>query len=161
MKELVFEIVPMVGVGPVRFGMPREQCRKSLGLDFDTFFKGTPKGHPTDAFDSLGMHVYYSGIVPVVEFIELSFSKEATNAIFTIDGVDVFQTNAAKLVGILVTKSEWRDDVGSLVFPAIEMALYREHPFDPEFDDFDRWDAVSVGRTGYFKKRRPKSKTDS
>ncbi|MSU78669.1 MAG: hypothetical protein EXS16_11320 [Gemmataceae bacterium] len=145
-----FKITPMVGVGPVCFGIAREQVRKALRADFDTFRKSQKSRHETDAFDTLGMHIYYTGDEPVVGFVELWDEEDSS---FLFDGHDVFRTEASKLVGILSARSDYNNDQGSIVFPKLQVALYRSHPFDPDVEEFDAWEAFSVGPTGYFKPR--------
>lgn len=48
-----WEIVPNVGIGPVRFGMTRQEVRAALNLEFSEF-KRTPSSKPADKFSSLG-----------------------------------------------------------------------------------------------------------
>jgi hypothetical protein len=52
-------IRPYQGVGPIDFGMTIEQVRRSVGATVESFYKTVDSAFPTDAFDSLGMHVYY------------------------------------------------------------------------------------------------------
>jgi hypothetical protein len=57
--DMEFPINPYVGIGVVRFGMSRRQVRKALG-GMVKEFKKTPKSESlTDAFDQLGIYVYY------------------------------------------------------------------------------------------------------
>jgi len=58
-KETELIIRPYEGVGPVKLGMTREEVRKAVGSRVETFYKTTDSTLPTDAFDSIGMHVYY------------------------------------------------------------------------------------------------------
>ncbi len=62
-------------VGPIVFGESRTSVRKVLGSDFRTFKKDLG-GNETDAYDSLGAHIYYddSGLV---EFVELFAPSDA------------------------------------------------------------------------------------
>jgi hypothetical protein len=62
------EIVPFVGVGVVRFGDTRQQVRDALQRPFEIFRKDVGENE-TDAFDEVGLHVYYDG-QGRVEFIE-------------------------------------------------------------------------------------------
>jgi hypothetical protein len=74
MARLKFEIAPLQGVGPILFRMPREKVRKtlqSIGADFDAFQKSEQLKYKTDAFDSMGLHVYYTGKKPLVNFVEV------------------------------------------------------------------------------------------
>jgi hypothetical protein len=62
-------IFPYSGVGPIRFGMTVEQVRAVVGFAPVSFMKSPLSEFPTDAFDELGVHVYYksSGICEAVE----------------------------------------------------------------------------------------------
>ena len=55
-----FEIVSYVSVGPLHFGMTVDEVRERLlPAQAVPFMKATTSEHPTDAFDSLGLHVFY------------------------------------------------------------------------------------------------------
>jgi hypothetical protein len=55
-------------VGPIRFGMSREEVRNILAQPFTSFQKGEGD-EPTDAYDTLDLHVFYrEGGVEAVEF---------------------------------------------------------------------------------------------
>ena len=47
------------GVGPVRLGMGFTAVRFALRSRVETFMKTPDSERPTDAFDELGVHVYY------------------------------------------------------------------------------------------------------
>jgi hypothetical protein len=53
------EILPYRGVGRLRFGMTVEQVRRIVPATARPFIKGPGSHHPTDAFDDLGLHVFY------------------------------------------------------------------------------------------------------
>ena len=52
------DVKPFLGVGKVRFGETRQETRQTLGSQFSSFRK-SPGANETDAFDELGLHVYY------------------------------------------------------------------------------------------------------
>jgi hypothetical protein len=62
------KIEPFLGVGVIRFGDTRQQVRETLQRPFETFRKNMGE-NATDAFDEIGLHVYYDG-QDRVEFIE-------------------------------------------------------------------------------------------
>lgn len=66
----MYEIEPYVGVNPIQFGMSIEQVRRVLSAPVEPFWKSQTSELPTDAFDSLGIHVYYKqpGVCTAVEF---------------------------------------------------------------------------------------------
>jgi len=49
-------IRPYEGVGPVSFGMTRDQVRRSVASKVEAYYKSPQGLLPTDAFDSIGMH---------------------------------------------------------------------------------------------------------
>ena len=52
-------ILPYRGLGQLRFGMARDEIRSILGEEVRSFFKGPFAKTATDAFRTLGIHVYY------------------------------------------------------------------------------------------------------
>jgi len=54
-----WSVVPYMGVGRIMFGMTRDQIRKLLGSEVKEFKKTPTSKVLTDAFDQLGVHVYY------------------------------------------------------------------------------------------------------
>ena len=65
-----FIIEPYVGVGPVRFGMPRAEVRRVLGPDTPVTKKLFVSPLARDTFGDTGVHVYYKE-PDVCEAIEL------------------------------------------------------------------------------------------
>ena len=54
------EIKSYVGVGPIVFGMTAEEVRSTLGCTYIEIAKGLSSTPNADAFDSLGVFVYYN-----------------------------------------------------------------------------------------------------
>jgi hypothetical protein len=54
-----FEVEPYVGVGPIAFGLTRAEVRRRMAVPVEAFMKTPSSAAPTDAFDALGVHVYY------------------------------------------------------------------------------------------------------
>jgi len=52
-------IIPYESVGPIRFGMTREDVRKTLALPYTSFRKSQESKTTSDAFDDEGIYVYY------------------------------------------------------------------------------------------------------
>ena len=69
MTNMLYEIEPYVGVGPVTFGMSRQDVRRVLDSPVQDAAR-TDTGIPTDFFRALGIFVYYRqpGVVEAVEF---------------------------------------------------------------------------------------------
>jgi hypothetical protein len=53
------KIESYVGVGPIKFGMTRDQVCQSIGKQPGQFLKGPESVIATDDFGDLGFHVYY------------------------------------------------------------------------------------------------------
>jgi hypothetical protein len=47
------------GAGPVRFGMKAAEVRATVGRPATAFRKDPADAHPADAFDAVGVHVFY------------------------------------------------------------------------------------------------------
>ncbi|HYO62032.1 MAG TPA: hypothetical protein VER08_00090 [Pyrinomonadaceae bacterium] len=71
------EITAYTGVGPVKFGMTREEVRLAVGPPVRPFMKTPDDELPTDAFDDLGVHVYYKK-PGVCEAVEMGSPAEPT-----------------------------------------------------------------------------------
>jgi hypothetical protein len=69
-----FEIVPYVHVGPIEFGLTRTDLRRRLNSPADGFRKSPTDTVLTDAFDTLGFHVFYNAEdrCEAVEFYRLT-----------------------------------------------------------------------------------------
>ncbi|MBK5374404.1 hypothetical protein JFT81_07135 [Pseudomonas sp. TH43] len=59
-------------LGLIRAGMTRDDARSALESPFDEFLKGPGSVVPTDAYDDLGLHVYFDDALMVVgvEFLK-------------------------------------------------------------------------------------------
>ena len=64
------EVVPFERLGDLRLGMSRTAVRSMLGSNFKSFRKGPDSINETDAYDQLGMHLYYDAD-DQLEFIEM------------------------------------------------------------------------------------------
>jgi len=72
-SELIID--PYKSVGEIKFGMTREEVRSLLGEPSTIFYKGLNTQSPTDAYDNIGVHIYYhhpSGYCQALEFFEPS-----------------------------------------------------------------------------------------
>lgn len=63
------EFVPYVSLGNIRLGMSRIAARQQLGPDFQSFQKTPDTTILTDAYNQLGLHLYYDAD-DEVEYIE-------------------------------------------------------------------------------------------
>jgi hypothetical protein len=69
------EIIPKVGVGLIRFGMPRGKIRELLKSDWKEVLKTKTAKIPVDVFDDINLHVYY-GEDLLCKGVELFFPAE-------------------------------------------------------------------------------------
>jgi len=60
----------LIGADGLKFGMSPSGIRSVVGAPVESFMKTPTSGHPTDAFDSEGLHVYYDkeGQCEAIEF---------------------------------------------------------------------------------------------
>lgn len=65
-------IDPFVGFGPIKFGMTPAEVRHALSIPHSSFMKTPMSQFPTDAFDSIGVHVGYdkAGMCEAIEVFD-------------------------------------------------------------------------------------------
>jgi hypothetical protein len=56
---MTFDIHPYVGVGPIRFGMTRDEVHAVVTSEVRDFRRGRTEGAPDDFFPTLGFFAYY------------------------------------------------------------------------------------------------------
>lgn len=71
--QMTYDIEPSIGVGPIRFGMTRDEVRAAMGAEVRESRRGKQEGSPDDLFPTLGFFAYYSapGTCVAVEFSRL------------------------------------------------------------------------------------------
>jgi hypothetical protein len=153
-----FEIRPLIGIGPVRFGMTRHEVRKVLGKPRDTRAAHTFASiefPDADYFFENSFQITYD-TQGTVDFIELATDDRFVG---TYEGVDLLRMDAneavdrvARNAAIDESDSEYPT---SYVFPDLEMSLWREclPEDDPDGIEGRRFKAVGLGRVGYFSAR--------
>lgn len=67
-----FHLLGPGDLGPIHAGMTRDDSRSALESPFDEFLKSPDSAIPTDAYDDLGLHVYFDNALKVVgvEFLK-------------------------------------------------------------------------------------------
>ncbi|WP_257998600.1 hypothetical protein [Xanthomonas arboricola] len=144
----VIEIFPLAGAGFVKLGMSRAEVHAVMGVPSTSFKKVPTSLHPTDAWLHNGFQVFYGGIEPSVEFIELSSSSGFEVLCL---GQYVFSTPASKLVEqfqAVTSFDPFDKELGySYIFPAIELAMWRPDMEEPQGKYFS---TVGIGCVGYF-----------
>jgi hypothetical protein len=152
-----YEIMPKVGIGPVRLGALRNEVHAVMGSAPHRFMKTPQSKHPTEAWHNRAFHVYYCGPAATVEFIEVAQSDEFV-ALYK--GVDVHRTKADELVAYVARDTPFdrsdRELGYAYVFPAIELSLWRAvMPKSADDPDGQFFEAVGLGIRGYFSNPPP------
>jgi len=129
-------IKPFVGVGPLTFGLSREDVRRLLGSAFRPFRQGPFATNDTDAFDDIGIHADYDANQRLefvegwgnteIRFDDISFLEEPIS--------DVLQNPALCRFNHLYEN-------GLYIFESGGFSLYVEG---------DRVKSVGVFRRGYY-----------
>lgn len=137
------DVSPLVGIGPVRLGMTREEVRAVLGEP--NYAQGNREGFP------LGLSVSFTSDGRV-EFIESSRS-DACVAYYC--GVPVHGTPVEELIAHISKSAEFDPndpELGySYIFKSLQLSLWRATvPESPADEDGRYFEAVGVGAPGYF-----------
>ena len=143
----VLEIVPNVGVGPVRLGASREQVHSLLGPPSEEI-----RDRREMFFDGLFVDYDERG---GVEFIEMSRS-EVFSAEF--DGVCLHDLAAESALAVVMRHAAVaaeNPELGySYIFPSLQLSLWRgtQPSVDQAVDDSEGrfFEAVGIGVPGYF-----------
>jgi len=146
------DVVPLVGIGPIRLGMTRDQVRAAVDMPPLSFRKGAE----VDAFYNNALQVFYAADCPMAEFVEVSLGSELEP---WLDGLDLSRVPADEVVASLskaATVDDRDPELGlSYVFPALGISLWRRTLPESAADLEGRYfDTVGVGAAGYFGGRR-------
>lgn len=136
-----WKIHPLQGIGEIRFGFDVNRIRSLLGEPSATFLKTPSSVHPTDAFDALGIHVFYDADGKS-EAIEM-----AKPARPILDGFELLKLPYPELLELLTRLDpSTRMDAGDALCPGIGISLYApvkdEEPHQPV-------EAILIFQEGY------------
>jgi hypothetical protein len=141
-------VKPLVGVGDVRLGAPRDEVLRVLGPPEASARKSPASVHPTDAWMGNGLQIHYAGAQPTVHFIEISSGAGIEATVF---GVPIFSTDAAAVMAEIKQYAPFDDydpQIGfSYVFASLELNFSRHAAQGPDAKYFS---SVGVGVYGYF-----------
>jgi hypothetical protein len=129
------EIRPFEGVGSLCFGDLRSSAREKLGKEYSIFSK-TIGDEPTDAYDALGLHLYYD------DDGRLEFVEAFTPAAITMNGTTFLGRQVVEVVKELEAKGF--ESVGADVgidFPTAGIAITSPNGII---------EGVAAHRKGYF-----------
>ena len=142
------DVRPHEGVGPLRLGMTRKDCRAAFGDVYEEFRKGPQAERTTDEF--LGaVHVFYDD-EDRAEYIEVS-RVPAVRPIF--DGISLLEIEPARAVATVARHAPFDGEDPELgysyVFKPLDLSLWR--PVDDDSEPEGRtFMTVGVGRAGYY-----------
>ncbi len=140
-NPLDFEIIPYAGIGPLRFGSTRAEVRETLRVPAEAFQKTPTSEALTDAFDDLGIHVYYDS-ADRCEAVELGGAHAAPT--FEHRMLLRMQREEAR-VWLAGRDPELRVSLADLMSPTYGFALHTESD-EPQA----RVKSVLVFRRGYY-----------
>jgi hypothetical protein len=138
-----FEIVPNVGIGPIKLGMTMADVRSTFGPP------ESATAHRLQYFGCFFVDLDDNG---KVEFIEVA----KTDAfVATYLGHDLHRMEAKNAVDFVVTHAPLDDSHPehghSYIFPQLQMSLWRSTMPDSDEDlDGRYFEAVGIGRADYF-----------
>ena len=149
---LDYTIQPLIGVGPVRLGMSRDEVRRVMPEPAKPFRKARTSQHETDAFHQNSFQVFYGGDLPTVEYVELSRGS-VVRALYR--DLDVFATPADEVVAHIARDSQFDQSDPeipySYLFRGLQLSLWR--PTIPESDadtDGRCFSTIGIGKRGYY-----------
>ena len=142
-----FEVIPKIGVGPVKLGVTRASVIESMGVEPKSFMKSPMSAHPTDSFFDAGFQIFYDGEPPKVESIELS---RGCGFEICFSGCKILdfpvQDALIKLESITGYKPETEDHGYSYEIPELGLWVWRQS--NEENDDESLYFAtIGVGKT--------------
>ena len=144
-----FDLLPLIGAGPIRFGMSRAEVAAAIGAD-PLCFTRSAGGPPVDSFMDGGVQVNYD-TAGQVEFVE---TGRVLGLNVTLGGLDVFGMDADSLISALGADNRLAPSAEpgySFVFPDIGVSLWRSIQPDGDCDaEGRRFEAVGVSAAGYF-----------
>ncbi|MDM0117308.1 hypothetical protein QTI66_34900 [Variovorax sp. J22R133] len=137
---IVFDILPLFGVGPLRFGSAREAVRKALGAPQDESPGQVPGQQPlmTDAWCDGRFKVHYDGTSVAACRVGMTLDPRFGPRLY---GLMVFAVPAAILLDRLAAHTHMTHELApgdacgpqACVFPALALALCRSRREDTYF----------------------------
>ncbi len=149
-----YEVVPHVGIGPVRLGMSRTESRAVMaagGQEPDPFRKTAESTQETDAYHRSAFQVFFDD-AGYVEYVELSRGERSCVPLYRGHRILTLPADAALAVLAADAPFDPTDEQVpySYTFPALELAVWR-----PALSGRDgrTFATIGVGRPGYFSAR--------
>jgi hypothetical protein len=140
---MVFTITPLASIGPIKFGMKRQDVHAVLGAP--------SAAHSNREYFLDGLMVSFDAD-DCVEFVELARSEKF---VATYRGVNLHELPADDAVNFICQDAAFDKDDPELgysyVFPALQFSLWRG-TLPESFNDEDgvRFETIGLGKSGYF-----------
>jgi hypothetical protein len=143
----VFDVVPHVGIGPLRLGMTQAEVRRAVAGHEVKPLRGCQ-----EVVRDLGLWVDYPLGFAGVRFVQASRAKGVW-VVFA--GVDVFDTLADELVALVVRQqglapADFPPGRHEYLFPALRLALWRGVVADDPGERGWAFECISVHAPGYY-----------
>jgi hypothetical protein len=137
------EIQPHLSAGRINLGMSRDEVCALFDEPPRAFRKTADSTSQTFAFHDGSVTVYFSTGDDTVEYIELASGGHGS---VSIDGINVFSTNADDLMQKLAENYDLRVEEGgcSVILEGQDVSLWRSDGESPYFD------AIGIGVPDYF-----------
>jgi hypothetical protein len=140
-----YAVLPLIGIGPVRLEMTREESRRAMGRPPEPLRESTEDAELTDAYFDAAFQVFFDDR-DRVEYIEVSGPGPDIAALVL--GKDAHRTEAAELVKRIVKEAAYDPEDPELgvsyLFPTLELSLWRPNAEEPCFA------TIGIARHGYF-----------
>ena len=159
MKRL-FELIPHVGAGDIRFGMTKKEVISILG-EPENYSKKSVFEYEGEQIESPEQLGYFENELQItidgergVDFIEF-YGKEREKTDVFFKNIDVFSNTATELISKIseLTKEKYDSEHTELpytvIFRNIDLSLWRQMISGDEGKYF--W-AIAIGKKGYYRK---------
>ena len=147
---MTFEIKPLVGIGPVEFGMTRAEVRDVLARLGGGRMR--PRSPDCDTYFDAAFQVNYDG-EGRVEFIETA-KHSSLRVVF--NGHPLHDLPAETVVRLVseVASGGWEERRHTYIVPSHQLSFWRGVTPEPDQSPEDRdgryFEAIGAGREGYF-----------
>jgi hypothetical protein len=118
-----FVIEPLKGVGPICFGMHKDEVSKAFTYVYTSFFKGSTSKIRSDHCEIVGLIIHYNDDCRV-DYIEITKPKYATITL-ELFGQDITGISVQDAVKLLASHSpKYSKDVYGYDFPDLGLNLF-------------------------------------
>ncbi len=125
-----FVVEPLKGVGPIRFGMHKDEVSRAFTYVYSSFFKGPGSKVRADDCEAVGLVIHYDD-VSRVNYIEVNKARYATVTL-ELFGRDITDISVRKLVefvserGVKAEKTHYGYDFGQFCLNTFNSDLTSE-----------------------------------